>query len=83
MLNDDAAQVVCCHLQTERHISIGTPGALPKKKIWNKSLNTASLKDESWENIIYICIYNLGLHINYASCPLQNPYTKARHGEIA
>lgn len=45
MLSDNAARVVCCDLQTQSHIITGTPRAFPKKEIWDKSLNTASLKD--------------------------------------
>ena len=51
----------------------GTPRAFSEKKIWDKSLNTASLKEQLWENTMKTFTYDLGLNVNYATCPLQNP----------
>ena len=48
--------------------------------MWNEdleqivpSLNTASLKDQLWENTVKMSTCDLGLNVNYMICPLPNP----------
>ena len=63
-LNGNAAQGACYGLQIQSHTIIGTPIAFRGKKIWNKLLNTASLKDQLWENTVKMSTCDLGLNVN-------------------
>lgn len=74
MLNDNAAQVVCCGLQTQSYTVTETPRAFTEKTPGDKSLNTASWKAQSWENTVNIYGCDLGLNINYTICHLKNPH---------
>lgn len=51
----------------------GTPRAFSEKKIGDKSLNTSPLKEQLWENTVKTFTYDLGLNVNYATFPSQNP----------
>ena len=64
LLNGNAAQGACYGLQIQSHTIIGTPIAFCGKKIWNKLLNTASLKDQLWENTVKMSTCDLGLNVN-------------------